>query len=317
MQFLNLNGVAFVPWPVRDKHEGFCVGRVNFSTTRNLIKADILCVGDIRGVFKKFAAHPRRKMNFTTKRGVRDVTLLKRPLTKPLANRSCCIAKAAGCCKNVFFCRTQQRPAGSSDLIHGVTEKCGKGYPWRLVGNTGGILSSHRSGKVRIELFKAGRQNIEDDLHSGRPPSAVSEESVKEVVHLVMNELQYRYKTAQQKCRYMIHPLKPFSFSISTCSVCSWRRMFKCQIQSKGKFARGRLVLFWTSPEDLHTRFSTQDETQVSHLVPEIKDESHQWNRPAPRSPKKKICEVSRQGDGDSVLAHWKTYARQLPGLWH
>ena len=47
MQFQNINGVAFVPWPVRDKHEGFYVGRVNFSTTRSLIKADLLYVGDI------------------------------------------------------------------------------------------------------------------------------------------------------------------------------------------------------------------------------------------------------------------------------
>ena len=33
--------------------------------------------------------------------------------------------------------------------------------------------------------------------------------------------------------------------------------------------------MFWTSSEDLLTRFSTQDETQVPHLVPESKNESH------------------------------------------
>ena len=55
----------------------------------------------IRGVFKKFAAQPRRKTNFMTKRDVRGVTLLKRPLTQPLANRSSCFAQAVGCCKNV------------------------------------------------------------------------------------------------------------------------------------------------------------------------------------------------------------------------
>ena len=61
----------------------------------------------IRGVFKKFAARPRRKTNFTTKRGVRDVTLLKRSLTQPLPNWSCCFAQAVGCCKNVgYFCIT-------------------------------------------------------------------------------------------------------------------------------------------------------------------------------------------------------------------
>ena len=41
-------------------------------------------------------------------------------------------------------------------------------------------------------------------------------------------------------------------------------------------------------PEDLLTRFSPRDETRVPHLVPESKSESHQWNHPAPRSPKKK-----------------------------
>ena len=97
----------------------------------------------VRGVFKKFAAQPRRKTNFRTQRGVRDVTLLKRPLTQPLANRSSCFAQDVGCCKNVcYFCRTQRRSAGSSDSIRSVTEKCHKGYPRILVGNTGGMLSS-------------------------------------------------------------------------------------------------------------------------------------------------------------------------------
>ena len=64
--------------------------------------------------------------------------------------------------------------------------------------------------------------------------------------------------------------------------------MQRCQIQNKGKFVRTRLVMLWTSPEDLRTRFSTQNETLVPHLVPESKTESYQWNHPAPRSPKKK-----------------------------
>ena len=99
-------------------------------------------------MFNKFAAQPRRKTNFTTKRGGRDVTLLKRSLAQPLANRSCCFAQAVGCCKNVcYFCRSQRRSAGSSDSIRGVTEKRRKGYPWEPVGNTGGILSSLQEGQ--------------------------------------------------------------------------------------------------------------------------------------------------------------------------
>ena len=70
-------------------------------------------------------------------------------------------------------------------------------------------------------------------------------------------------------------PAKKFSFGVSICSVCTCRRMPKCQIQNKGKFVRRRLVVFWTAPEDLLTRFSPQDETRVPHLVPESKNESH------------------------------------------
>ena len=153
---------------------------------------------------------------------MRDVTLLKRPLTQPLANRSSCFAQAVGCCKNVcYFCRTQRRSAGSSDSIRSVTEKCHKGNHEYLLATPGECYLPYRSVKARIELFKAGRQNIEDDLLSGRPPGAVSEENVEEVGHLVMNELQCRSETSQRKCRYMMHPPKQLSFGISICSVCS------------------------------------------------------------------------------------------------
>ena len=90
-----------------------------------------------------------------------------------------------------------------------------------LLATPGEDYLPYRSVKVRIKLFKAGRQSIEDDLHSGRPPAAVSEENVEEVGHLVMNELQCWSETTQRKCRYMMHPPKQFSFGISTCSVCS------------------------------------------------------------------------------------------------
>ena len=132
----------------------------------------------------------------------------------------------------------------------------------------------YRSVKARIELFKASRRNIEDDLHGVRPPAAVSEETVEEVGHLAINELQCRSEPSQRKCRYMMHPPKQFSFGISICSVCSCRRIPKCQIQNKDKFVRRRLVMFLTS-SDLLSRLSTQDETQVPHLIPESKNESH------------------------------------------
>ena len=56
-----------------------------------------------------------------------------------------------------------------------------------LLATPGEYYIPYRSVKARIELFKAGRRNIEDDLHGVRPPAAVSEETVEEVGHLVIN----------------------------------------------------------------------------------------------------------------------------------
>ena len=50
-----------------------------------------------------------------------------------------------------------------------------------LLATPGEYYLPYRSIKARIELFKAGRQIIEDDLHSGRLPAAVSEENVEEL----------------------------------------------------------------------------------------------------------------------------------------
>ena len=83
-----------------------------------------------------------------------------------------------------------------------------------LLATPGEYYLPFRSIKTRIDLFKAGRQIIEDDLHRGRLPAAVSEENVEEVGHLVMNELQCRSETSQRKRTYMMHPPKQLSFGI-------------------------------------------------------------------------------------------------------
>ena len=180
------------------------------------------CVSYVRGVFKKFAAQPRRKANFTTKRGVRDVTLVKRPLTQSLANRSCCLAQAVGCCKNVcFFMERSDARQGAVIRFVVLRKSVARVIHEDLLATPGEYYIPYRSVKARIELFKAGRRNIEDDLHGVRPPAAVSEETVEEVGHLVINELQCRSEPSQRKFRYMMHPPKQFSFGISICSVCS------------------------------------------------------------------------------------------------
>ena len=81
-----------------------------------------------------------------------------------------------------------------------------------LLVTPGKYYPPYRSVKARIELFKAGRQNIEDDLHSIRPPVAVSAENVEEVGHLVMNEVQCRSETSQRKCRYTDAPAETILF---------------------------------------------------------------------------------------------------------
>ena len=156
------------------------------------------------------------------KRSVRDVTLLKQPLTQPLANRSSCFAQAVGCCKKVaIFVERSDAWQGAVIRFVVLQKSVAKVIHEDLLATPGEYYLPYRRVKAKIDLFKAGRKNIEDDLHSGRPTVAVSEEDVEEVGHLAMNELQCWSETAQWKCRYMMHPPKQFSFGISICSVCS------------------------------------------------------------------------------------------------
>ena len=114
-------------------------------------------VSEIRGVLKKFAAQPKRKTSFTTKRGVRDVTLLKRPLTQPLANRSSCFAQAVGCCKNVcyFVERSDARQGAVIPFV--VLQKCvARVIHEDLLATPGEYYLPYKSAKARIELFKVG-----------------------------------------------------------------------------------------------------------------------------------------------------------------
>ena len=51
-----------------------------------------------------------------------------------------------------------------------------------LLATPGEYYLPYRSVKAKIKLFKAGRQSIEDDILSGRPPATVSEETWKKWV---------------------------------------------------------------------------------------------------------------------------------------
>ena len=109
------------------------------------------------GCSKKFAAQPRRKTNFTTKRGVRDVTLLKRPLTQPLANRSSCFAQAVGCCKMlaIFVERSDARQGAVIPFVvlHKSVARVIHEY---LLTTPGEYYPPLHNVKARIGLFKAG-----------------------------------------------------------------------------------------------------------------------------------------------------------------
>ena len=143
------------------------------------------------------------------------MTLVKRLLKQSLANRSCCLAQAFGCCKNVcLFVERSDARQGAVIRFVVLQKSVARVIHENLLATPGEYYLPYGSVKARIELFKAGRQNIEDDLLSGRPPVAVSEENVEEVGHLVRNELQCWSEISQRKCRYMMHPPKQFSFGI-------------------------------------------------------------------------------------------------------
>ena len=195
-------------------------------------------------------------------------------------------------------------------------------YQWKVYtfeSEQSPVRSDDTSSCLRQILLRFQKGSLRKQHHHGssnRIHGCAKEPRVAPYLYVCLSFSDGKKKISQRKCRYMMHPPKQFSFGISICSVCSWRPMPKCQIQNKGKFVRRRLVMFWTSQKICLLDFRPR--TRHGFLTWSLRARTSRTSGPSLRHDRqrRKSCDVSRQGDSDSVLGH-RTAARRLPGLWH
>ncbi|KAL0822131.1 hypothetical protein ABMA28_004265 [Loxostege sticticalis] len=118
-----------------------------------------------------------------------------------------------------------------------------------------------------IAEFKRGRSTCEDDQRTGRPSTSVTEENVKKVEKMVLEDRRITIK-------YLAETLK-ISFG-------SIQSILTNSLGFKKVSARWRnLEMLTSDPYEFCPRVVTMDETWVHHFDPETKRQSMSWKRPS------------------------------------
>lgn len=139
--------------------------------------------------------------------------------------------------------------------------------------------------------FKRGRESIEDDSRSGGPISATTEENVKKIEKIVLDDARIKIKMLAAMTNLSvgtIHAILHDHLNLS--KVCArWvpRMLIAPQKQVRVECCKEFLELCGDDPSSIFGRLVTGDETWVHHYDPESKQESMQWHKKGAEHPKK------------------------------
>lgn len=139
--------------------------------------------------------------------------------------------------------------------------------------------------------FKRGRESIEDDPRSGGPVSALTEENVKKVEKLVLEDTRIKIGMLAEMTNLSvgtIHAILHEHLNLSKVSARWVPRMLTApQKQVRVECCKEFLELCGENPSNIFDRLVTGDETWVHHYDPESKQESMQWVKKGTQPPKK------------------------------
>jgi histone-lysine N-methyltransferase SETMAR len=140
-------------------------------------------------------------------------------------------------------------------------------------------------------LFQQGRESIEDDPHPGRPQTVVTEENVKKVENLILQDRRIRVrqiadelKISTERIHEIIHNYLHMS---KVCARWVPKMLTPFDKQRRVQCSRQFLDL---SANDFHGilhRIITVDETWIYEYDPESKMESMQWVKTGENAPRK------------------------------
>lgn len=136
-----------------------------------------------------------------------------------------------------------------------------------------------------VSEFKRGRSTCEDDLRSGRPSTSITEENIKKVEKLVLEDRRITIKHLAEVLKISFGSIQ----SILTDSLgfrkvsARWvpRMLTEENKKRRLEISKRNLEILQSDPDEFCRRVVTMDETWVHHFDPETKRQSMSWKRPS------------------------------------
>ena len=142
--------------------------------------------------------------------------------------------------------------------------------------------------------FKRGRESLEDDLRSGHPSTATTQENIDRIHQMVMNDrpltishLANVISISRERVENILH--NKLGMSKVSAQWVPWL-LTPDQKLTRLVMSEANLARFEADPDRFVERFLTQDECWVHHFEPETKRQSMQWKHStSPASKKAKV----------------------------
>lgn len=166
-----------------------------------------------------------------------------------------------------------------------------------MVNTLGESAPSYSMVKKWTAEFKRGRDSLEDEPRSGRPPTASTSETIEKIHDMLLSDrrITIRYIANEVKIsQERVHAIIRNELGMTKVSA-RWvpKLLSTDQKRIRCNVSRENLAIFNADPEQFLQRFITMDETWVHHFEPETKEQSKQWKHQGSPAPKKAKAVIS------------------------
>lgn len=160
-----------------------------------------------------------------------------------------------------------------------------------MVGTLAESAPSYATITRWVREFKRGRDSVEDDPRSGRPPTAITKDNLDLALQMVMQDRRLSCRQIAERLGVSLERAdKILTKELKLSKVSArWvpRLLTPEQKRTRCTMSKDNLQLFEADKGNFLARFITMDESWVHHYQPETKEQSKQWKHTSSPTPKK------------------------------